>query len=138
MHTSLYKETHNDRSENCPLRHTSNDQWSRHLPPALKDLVVTPVSFQVSRDYEIQAEHTHGRDISNQPCFSQFQFVLTGLHCDDDEIFYEIPVYTESLTSWRLLDERWLVFRSSVSHNDHHADQMLEETSLLLSDTMPR
>ncbi|HEY8908163.1 MAG TPA: hypothetical protein VIM63_19250 [Rhodoferax sp.] len=96
--------------------------------------MVTPVSFDVSRDYEMQAEHTHGRDVANQPCFSEFRFVLTQLCSDDDEVFYEAPVYAESLTSWRLLDQRWLVCRTQVSG----VDQARGQTSLSLSDTMPR
>jgi hypothetical protein len=136
MRASLYSKLNNDGNTrtDCPLRHTLNDQWSQDLPAALKDLVVAPISFDVSRDYEMRAEHTDGRDTANQTCFSEFRFVLTQLCCDDDEVFYEVPVYAESLTSWRLVDERWLVCRTQVSH----VDQSVGQTSLSVSDTMPR
>jgi hypothetical protein len=134
MYAPLYTTTPNGGYPDCPLRHALDDQWSQDLPPALKNLVITPVSFDVSRDYEMQAEHTHGRDVANQPCFSEFRFVLTQLCSDDDEVFYEVPVYAESLTSWRLHDQRWLVCRTQVSG----VDQARGQTSLSLSDTMPR
>jgi hypothetical protein len=134
MYAPLYTTTPNDDYPDCPLRHALDGQWRQDLPPALKNLVITPVSFDVSRDYEMRAEHTQGRDVANQPCFSEFRFVLTQLRSDDDEVFYEVPVYAESLTSWRLLDQRWLVCRTQVSG----VDQAREQTSLSLSDTMPR
>ena len=134
MCVPLYTTIPNDDYPDCPIRHTPDNQWQQDLPPALKDLVITPVSFGVSRDYEMRAEHTHGRDVANQPCFSEFRFVVTELCSDDDEVFYEVPVYAESLTSWRLLDQRWLVCRTQVSG----ADQTGGQTSLSLSDTMPR
>ena len=134
MCNALYAAIPNEDIPDCPHRHTLNDQWQQDLPPELKALVIAPISFEVARDYEMRAEHTHGRDAVNQPCFSEFRFVLTQLCCDDDEVFYEMPIYAESQTSWRLLDERWLVCRTRVGQ----VDQARGQTSLSLSDTMPR
>lgn len=133
MGTALYTQASNAGDSVCPLRH-ANIPWSQDLPPTLKDLVLTPVHFDVARDYEMRADHTHGRDAANRPCFSEFRFILTQLRSDDDEVFYEVPVYAESQTAWRLVDERWLVCRTRVGH-DAHADS---QTSLTLSDAMPR
>src|SRR5450830_618830 len=133
MCAALYTQASNVSNPDCPLRHTMDNRWSQDLPPALKDLVVAPVRFDVARDYEILADHTHGCDAANQPCFSEFRFVLTQLRSDDDEVFYEAPVYAESLTSWRLLDARWLVCRTRVGHIDHAGFQ----TSFSLSEAMP-
>jgi hypothetical protein len=104
------------------------------LPAGLKDLVVHPVRFDVARDYDMLADCTHGRDAANQPCFSEFRFVLTQLRSDDDEVFYEAPVYAESMTSWRLVDERWLVCRTTVGN----LDDAEFYTHFSLRETMPR
>src|SRR3990167_4389543 len=133
MGTALYKQVPNAGNSDCPLRH-ANVPWSQDLPPTLKDLVLTPVHFDVARDYEMRADHTRGRDAANRPCFSELRFVLTQLRSDDDEVFYEVPVYAESLTAWRLVDERWLVCPTRVGHGAHAEPQTL----LTLSDAMPR
>lgn len=133
MSKALYTNEYNTGDLVCPLRHP-NVPWSQDLPPPLKDLVLAPVNFDVARDYEIRAEHTQGRDAANRPCFSEFRFVLTQLRSDDDEVFYEVPVYAESQTAWRLFDERWLVCRTRVRGGAHAGS----ETSLALSDAMPR
>jgi hypothetical protein len=49
-------------------------------------------------------------------------------------MFYEVPVYAESQTAWRLVDERWLVCSTRVGHGAHAEPQ----TRLTLSETMPR
>ena len=69
----------------------------------LKDLVVAPIHFEVFDEYEMSAERICGRDLANQPCYCEFHYVQTQLRSDDDEVIYEVPVYAESLTSWRLL-----------------------------------
>jgi hypothetical protein len=134
MSTALYTNESNAITADCPCHPSKTIAWADELPPPLKDLVVRPISFDVARDYDLQADHTHGRDAANQPCYSAFRFVLTRLHSDDDEVFYEAPVYAESLTSWRLVDERWLVRRSVVG-NFEDASAL---TSFSLSDVMPR
>jgi hypothetical protein len=80
------------------------------------------------------AERTCGCDAANKPCYGTFHLVQTQLRSDDDEVYYETPVYAESLTCWRLLDERWLVYRTTVGSFDL-ADV---QTSLSLCDAMPR
>jgi hypothetical protein len=104
MGTALYTQAFNAIRSNCPHHAVPATDWLDDLPASLKDLVVPPVSFEGALDYEMFANHTHGRDTANQPCFSEFRFVLTQLRSDDDDVFYEAPVYAESLTSWRLVD----------------------------------
>jgi hypothetical protein len=134
MGQALYTKADNDGSPHCPYHAGHAIAWREDLPGDLKDLVVPPVSFDVARDYDMLADHTHGRDAANQPCFSEFRFVLTQLRSDDDEVFYEAPVYAESLTSWRLVDERWLVCRTTVDNLDPRETH----TQLSISNTMPR
>lgn len=132
MGTALYTQASNAIRSNCPYHAGPAIAWLDDLPAGLKEWVVPPVRFDVARDYDMLADHTHGRDAANQLCFSEFRFVLTQLRSDDDELYYEAPVYAESLTSWRLVDERWLVCRTTVgSDAEFH-------TRFSLSDAMPR
>ena len=134
MYTSLYTNMPNENSRSCPARRGQNVPWAQDLPPALKDLVVAPIHFEVDREYEIQAERTRGRDATNEPCFCEFRYVETQLRSDDDEVFYEVPVYAEALTSWRLRDARWLVCRTTMDCFAHAEGQSI----FFISDTMPR
>lgn len=134
MSTASYTPVSNAASASCPYNLDRSIAWSDDLPTDLRDLVVAPVRFAVFQDYEMRADHTQGRDASDQPCYSEFRFVLTQLRSEDDEVFYEAPVYAESLTSWRLVDERWLVCRSTVGDPDRGG----LHTSLTVSDVMPR
>jgi hypothetical protein len=134
MGTALYTQAFNAISSNCPHHAGPATAWLDDLPASLKDLVVPPVSFEVAREYDMLADHTCGRDAANRPCFSEFRFVLTQLRSDDDEMFYDAPVYAESLTSWRLVDERWLVCRTTFASFDHVGVL----TRFSLSDAMPR
>ncbi|WP_342619220.1 hypothetical protein [Rhodoferax sp. GW822-FHT02A01] len=136
MPTALYIELPDalPARPDCPVRHAQAQRWLADLPPDLLDLVVAPVSIDVFHEYEMQAERTQGRDAANAPCFCEYRFVLTQLRSDDNEVFYETPVYAETLTSWRLLDERWLVCRTTLDRLGQHGSQ----TILSLSDHMPR
>ncbi len=118
----------------CPVRRRQGVGWSQDLPPALRELVVAPVSFDVFREYEMAADRTRGHDAANEPCYCAFRHVLTQWRSDDDEVFYEAPVHAETLTAWRLLDARWLICRSTVDDFDLGAGQ----TDFSLSDAMPR
>lgn len=115
MSNALYTRSSNGTPSTAPCRPDSTVAWSEDLPAPLKNLVVTPVYFQVHEDYEMRAARITGRDLTHQPCYCASHFVLTDLRSDDDDLFYETPVYTESLTSWRLIDERWLVCHTTIN-----------------------
>lgn len=134
MAAALYTETPNAGRVPCPNSRGQDVHWTEELPVALRALVVPPTRFDVHSDYEMLAEHTHGRDAANAPCYNAFRFVLTRLRSDDDEVFYEAPVYAETLTAWRLVDARWLVCRTVASHLDCSE----AHTSYSISDAMPR
>jgi hypothetical protein len=133
MFTALYTKTPNASYSPCPSLQGPNIDWTEELPAPLQALVVPPTRFDVHSDYEMQAEHTHGCDAANTPCYNAYRFVLTQLRSDDDEVFYEAPVYAESLTAWRLVDARWLVCRTVESPFDCSQ----ASTSYSISDTMP-
>lgn len=114
MRDALYKKMPNAAGTRCQLHTDRAIAWQDDLPAPLQGLVVVPVRFEVHEDYEMLADHTDGCDAANLPCFCEFHFVVTDLRSDDDEVFFEAPVYTETLTSWRLIDERWLVRQTTI------------------------
>ena len=118
----------------CPTRQAQAQRWLTDLPHDLQDLVVPPVTVDVFQEYEMQAERAQGRDATNTPCFSEFRYVLTQLRSDDDEVFYEMPVYAETLTSWRLIDARWLVCRTTLDRRGRGGSH----TAFSVSECMPR
>ena len=134
MSEALYTKIANASQGDCPLRQERESRWMTDLPLDLKDLVVAPVSVDLFNEYEMQADGAQGRDTVNAPCFYEFRYVLTQLRSDDDEVFYEAPVYAETLTSWRMIDERWLVCRTTLDRLNHRGPQ----TRLSVSDRMPR
>jgi hypothetical protein len=118
----------------CPVLPLPASHWQQDLPLALQGMVVAPTRFEVTSDYEMAAKRICGRDASNAPSFCEFSHVVTQLRSDDDETYYEAPVYAETTTSWRLNDQRWLVRRTTIRNPDG-GDVC---THLSLSDTMPR
>src|SRR3989339_692466 len=134
MSTSLYDASSNVVNPDRPYQKGPTVGWSDDLPLSLKDLVVTPISFDVFQEYELLADRICGRDDTNQPCCSAFRLVQTQLRSDDDEVFYERPAYAESLTSWLLIDERWLICRTTLASFENAGMQ----SSLSVSDDMPR
>jgi len=102
----------------CPVRSRSDFAWQVELPQPYQPLVVPPVAFEVVQEYEVLADRVHGRDAQNQPCYFAFRYVATQLRSDDDEVYYEVPVYVETLTSWRLQDRRWLTLHQTVRDLD--------------------
>ena len=134
MGKSLYTKSSNEIRTDCPYQPSHALAWSEDLPWLLKDLVVTPVSFDMFQEYEMLADRICGRDAANQPCYCAFRLIRTQLRSDDDEVFYELPVYAETLTCWRLVDERWLTCRTTMLNFDDAAFQ----THFSVSEAMPR
>lgn len=140
MNTALDMDSRNDMAVStakksvCPFRQSLVEQCMAELPLDLQGLVVQPVRVEVFHDDESQAESTCGTDFADDPCFVEFQYVLTQLRSDDDEVFYEAPVYTEKLTSWRLADGRWFVWHTKIDQQRRDGAQ----TSVSFSDRSPR
>lgn len=134
MGKALYTKLPYAITTDCPHRLGADTRWADELPPALKDLVVAPIRFDVHQEYELQAERTWGCDAANQACYSAFRLLQTQLCSDDDEVFFEEPVSAESITSWRLVDERWLICHTTVTRFDEES----MHTRFSVSDEMPR
>ena len=134
MRAALYRHESGVNRARPPACNVRSIRWWQDIPPPIRSLGVVPVRFDVSQDYELAADRTQGYDGRHEPCYCAFRYVVTQLRSDDDELFYEAPVHAEMLTSWRLLDQRWLVCRTTVQNFDRGECQ----TSLSLSNAMPR
>jgi hypothetical protein len=134
MFNTLYTKLPNAGRSGCLAGRTQNTRWLADLPVDLQNLVVPPVTVDVFQEYEMQAERSQGRDAANAPCFSEFHYVLTQLRSDDDKVFYETPVYAETLTTWRLFDERWLICLTTLDRLNQGGSQ----TVFSVSEGMPR
>ena len=134
MCAALYRQDSSEMGAACPVRELPSIPWRQDLPLSLTALVVAPIRFKVAQEYEMAADCTKGYDQRNDPCYCAFRYVRTRLRSDDDEVFYETPVYAEMLTSWRLEDARWLIFREIIG-NFERGDV---HRYFSLSETMPR
>lgn len=89
-------------------------EWLTHLPPEWRQVVVAPLDFELHREYEADAARAIGRDEDGVPCFTAHHFVFEEARSDDDDDFYHVVAYAESLSAWRLRDGRWLIYRVIV------------------------
>lgn len=85
--------------------------WHDLLTAEWADKVIRPNSFRVFQEFEIPARRVLGFDHHGRPCFCAHDYRLMDQRSDDDEEFYETLAYGESVTAWRLHDDRWLVYR---------------------------
>jgi hypothetical protein len=85
--------------------------WRQNLPREWQEMVVAPLQLDSQRDYEMAAERVIGRDEDDEPCYCVYRYIVTETRSDDDEEFYQIAAYAESLSAWRLRDGRWLIHR---------------------------
>lgn len=134
MQSALYIHGHRDSSPPHSTRNVHGIQWQLNLPFAWKDLVVSPISFDIFREYEMAADRVLGYDEDESPCYCAFRYVLTGLCSDDDEMVYEAPIHAESLNAWRLRDGRWLTFRNVVGNTESGSTHSF----FAFSESMPR
>ena len=92
-------------------RRAASTSWQTDLPADWRHMVVAPLALATYRDYEMAAERVVGRDEDEQPCYCASRFIVVDTRSDDDEEFYQVAVYAESLSAWRLRDGRWLIHR---------------------------
>jgi hypothetical protein len=74
-------------------------------------MAVVPLDFVEHREYEVAARRCFGYDADGEACYYAHGYALKELRSDDDEDFYQIVTYGETVHAWRLRDERWLVHR---------------------------
>jgi len=112
----------------------SLENWHNELPDEWQAQVVAPVRFEIAQEHDVLADRVDGWDAAQQPCYLAQRYVLTELRTDDDESFYEAPIYIETLTAWRLQDDRWLHLHRTISD----CDRGVVQRSLSLSHARPR
>lgn len=85
--------------------------WTRELQADWLPMVVEPCAFLIHQEYEVDAERVFGFDARQRRCYYAHTFLLPSSRSDDDEEFYSVVAYAESVHAWLLRDERWLVHR---------------------------
>ncbi|THF56894.1 hypothetical protein [Pseudothauera rhizosphaerae] len=108
--------------------------WREGLPVAWRDQVVAPLDFEIHRDEELAAQRVFGRDADGTPCYYAHAWTMSEPCSDDDEEFYLVATAGESVTAWRLRDERWLVRRVVMGNERCVAPQPF----YVFSESMPR
>ena len=96
-----------------PARWSSRDRtaWLAYLPREWREMVIAPLDFVEYHEYEVAASRCLGYDVDGQACYYAHGYALNEPRSDDDEEFYQVVVYSETVHAWRLRDERWLIHR---------------------------
>jgi cytochrome c1 len=81
------------------------------LPVEWRDTVIAPLDFVEYCEYEILARRCLGYDIDGETCYYAHGYALAESRSDDDEDFYQVVAYSETVHAWRMRDERWLIHR---------------------------
>ena len=102
------------RLAGCP----TTPDWSHHLPAEWRNQVVEALDFTEHREYEMPATRTFGRDVDGELCYYAHRFALSDSRSDNDEDFYQVVTYSETVHAWRLRDERWLSYRLVQTGDD--------------------
>lgn len=92
--------------------------WRQHLPSEWSGQVVEALDFTEHSDYEMPAHRRFGHDTDGALCFYAHRFLITESRSDNDEDFYPVVAYGESVTAWRLRDDRWLIHRIIQTADD--------------------
>ena len=94
-------------------RHSPRDSvaWLDYLPVEWREMAITPLDFVEYHEYEVAASRCLGYDVDGQTCYYAHGYALNEPRSDDDEEFYQVVVYSESVHAWRLRDDRWLIHR---------------------------
>lgn len=92
--------------------------WRRHLPAEWSEQVVAALDFASFREYEIAAGRCFGYDEDGAGCYYAHDYALEETRSDDDESYYRVIAYGETVRAWRLRDGRWLNFRQARGGDD--------------------
>lgn len=89
----------------------SEDDGLALLPPEWRSQVVAAIDIETHREYEMPASRCFGYDADGSRCFYAHDYAVETTRSDDDEEFYRVVAYGETVRAWRLRDGRWLVYR---------------------------
>jgi len=99
------------RREQAKRSTRPNEAWNAHLPAEWRDMAIVPLDFVEHREYEIAARRCFGYDVDGGACYYAHGYALDESRTDDDEDFYRVVAYSETVHAWRLRDDRWLIHR---------------------------
>jgi hypothetical protein len=106
------------RAPRCgPARRPQRDRtdWLDLLPKAWREMAIKPLDFVDHHEYEIAASRSLGYDVDGQLCYYAHGYALDEPRSDDDDEFYLVVAYSETVHAWRLRDDRWLIHR--IAHH---------------------
>lgn len=112
-------------------------RWQQYLPDEWRDEVIVALDFKTFSEYEIAAGRCFGYDENASACYYAHDYALEEVRSDDDESFYRVIAYGETVRAWRLRDGRWLNFRQLHGEDNgspHRAFFSLTESA----PTMPK
>lgn len=133
MRPSLYTKLHNEKRPSHSEREWAVLRRWHRLPATWRDMVVEPLRLALHEDYEVRASRAIGYDEDDAPCFCTYDYELRESYSDDDEEFYDVIAYAESLAAWRLRDGRWLIHRRIATGGEEAGAQ----TFYSFSEAMP-
>lgn len=107
----LYTEQYTKNGDWRRVRDSGGEPWWRRLPAEWREMAVPPLSYDVFREAELEAERMFGYDPDGRVCYYAHRYVLREPRSDDGEDFYSAAAYAESVAAWLLRDERWLIHR---------------------------
>ena len=117
-----------------PVNEAPAIDWRRHLPADWREQVIAPLDFTEHREYEMPASRILGYDADGALCYYAHSYAMTESRSDNDEDFYQVVTYGETVHAWRLRDERWLTWR--VVHTGDDCDA--QRGFYIFSDRPPR
>jgi len=92
--------------------------WLAFLPPEWRAMVIEPLDFKQHHEYEMAAKRCFGYEVDGSICYYAHSYLLNESRSDDDEDFYEVVAYGESVRAWRLRDDRGVSYRAVHSASD--------------------
>lgn len=116
MWGTLFEEIAGAQRDRHCTRDLSAIRWCRELPTEWRGLAIAPIRFELFRDESMIADRTLGYDQDDEACFCAFRYLLTEMLEREGEPPREAPCYAESVVSWRLRDDRWLILRRVVAN----------------------
>lgn len=101
--------------------------WWRDLPEAWRVQAVEPLDFKIYREPALAAERVFGRDEDGVACFYAHRYLVPPARPGAAS-----QAYGETLSAWRLGDQRWLIHRVLIQ-----GEQSTGRGFYTLSETMP-
>ena len=107
----LYTLQHTKKGDRRRVCDSGEQAWWHRLPAEWREMVVSPLSFDLFREAQLEAERVFGYAPDGLACYYAHHYLLQEPRSDDGEEFYAAAAYAESVVAWLLRDGRWLIHR---------------------------